>query len=95
MAQLDPTPELIAKTLLRAQALLGEEKINNLALDILLDEEREKNRILAEKLIELTQQNQALQERARAAEQANELLREQIDPKRKGRFRGADQGRSD
>lgn len=90
MAQIPLTPEFLLKIISRSEKEYGQTALSNFALDLLLDEANGEIARLRENIINLEEQNRALHTRCRQADADNETLREQLDEKRKGRFRGAD-----
>ena len=95
MAAIQLTPELAIKLVGRYTREYAETAASNFALDIIVDDLNAECAKLREFIIDLQGQNLALQERSQRAEADNELLREQLDEKRKGRFRDPHQNKPD
>lgn len=88
MAQLDTSREALLRLIERLKYEMGESAISNFALDVELNAAQAHIGRQNQHIQELTAENAAIRERMAATQRDNETLREQLDEKRKGRFRG-------
>lgn len=93
MAQLDHSREALLRLIERLKYEMGETAISNFALDVELTAAQTYIGQMNQKLQELGAENAAIRERMAATQRDNETLREQLDEKRKGRFRGANEAK--
>ena len=88
MAQIDLNPPALIRLVQRLQREYGETSCSNFALDEQLNEALGVITQLRAVIADTDKNIAAFAERVQQMQADNEELREQLDPKRKGRFRG-------